>query len=275
MNVSSKLEFEAPYEILSQETVLSADKDILSRRSVAIIPKEGSAFGYDINSAFSNDQLQDRLVFHISDSQMDLDLNQSYINLDFQAIVTNSADVALDAFLDHGGIMSCIREVNVNIGGVNLESINDFNKYYNACVNFPKHSEQYRDLVLHSAGDSVNDIIDGGGDPRYRTITQTAAAFTSATSTLTLTGSAATSELKIGDRLQLFREAVDGTASQTFYCIVTSITSDTVVLVSGLTADITVIKKVTLIERDAYEARRKYLVNNGTNRVSFKQPSGS
>lgn len=282
MDLNSKVVYKAPVEFYNQsiEKVRSSDADIKAKKQVWVIPREGGMFGRQSNAPFS-DTLNERTRFYLSDSSHYLDMMNSYITCDFTASTLSSADAALSSFLDEGGIHSLINRITVKIGGAELEHISDYGKWYNACVNFPKHSPDFRNLVLASAGDSMNDVYEVP-QKEYSNVTFTNTTFTLSTGVLTLTGGKALTELKVGDELIITVKYVHNASadniveSKVQVVRVLSITSDISIVVEGGKADIaenTVsnIQKVNNIPLST----RKFLCDGAQHKLAFSLPLGS
>ena len=210
MDINKNISFKDPVEFLTVDKVLSADEAIRNAVQVEIIPREQSSFGFNdsnINVNNFTSAVSDRLRFYINDSSHYLDMRNSYINCEFQAIVLTAGNVNIpDRFIDEGGIHSSIRTVTVSIGGAVLGRIDDYAKWYNATKNFPMHSSEYRDRILASSGDSSEDV----SSPSVEVINKPIS-FTQETATLLVDGlldlgvdGLASTELQVGDKLVIF-----------------------------------------------------------------------
>lgn len=143
----------------SQSMMHSNDLDVLKKVQREIIPRELSSFGYQTAAGVvSNDTLSNKLTFYASDPRMYLDLLNSYFTADFRAVATTAAPANLPAFLDVGGIHSCIKTLTIKIGGTILMRLDDYNKWYNV-NNLATHSAEYADYMLGSSLDSQADYL--------------------------------------------------------------------------------------------------------------------
>lgn len=293
MSVSSVLEHK-PSAKYSDHALISSDRSILSSRSVEIIPRESSTFGYQNASGdVSSDTLNDKMTFAISDPRHYLDLENSYIQCVFKARATTNDPFPLEAFLDHGGIHSCIRTVILRHGSAEIHRIDDYSKLYNA-IKFASRSPDYVDKMLGSSGDSWRDQyeFDDGDYVPWR-IGQTTASLA-----YDVTGGAAEKLLTLGANGDAYNELAPGDLllcsfgdvgadidPYTRMCVVTSIVSATTITVDGLgDTDIAAgaagaFKEVRLLKRGGLAARRRVVqsstvANLDEHRLVFQIPLG-
>lgn len=135
----------------------SNDLDVLRKVQREVIPRELSSFGAQtIGGVVSTDTLSNKLTFYVSDPRNYVDLVNSYFTADWKAVVSNVGNNALQAFLDVGGIHSCIKTLTIKIGGTILMRLDDYNKWYNV-NNLVTHSPEYADYMLGNSLDSQVD----------------------------------------------------------------------------------------------------------------------
>lgn len=140
-----------------QSVMHSNDLDVLKKVQKEIIPRELSSFGYQTASGVvSSDTLSNKLTFYASDPRMYIDLLNSYFTAEFRAVAARSNDAKLAAFMDVGGIHSCIKTLTIKIGGTILMRLDDYNKWYNI-NNLTTHSAEYTSYMLGSSLDSQHD----------------------------------------------------------------------------------------------------------------------
>lgn len=140
-----------------QSLMHSNDLDLLKRLQKEILPRELSSFGYQTASGVvSTDSLSNKLTFYASDPRMYMDLLNSYFIAEFKAVASRSNDADLAAFMDVGGIHSCITTLTIKIGSTILMRLDDYNKWYNV-NNLATYSAEYSDYMLGSSLDSQND----------------------------------------------------------------------------------------------------------------------
>lgn len=157
----------------SQSMMHSNDLDVLKKVQREIIPRELSSFGFQTAAGVvSGDSLANKLTFYASDSRMYMDLLNSYFTAEFKAVATRSNDAKLAAFMDVGGIHSCIKTLTIKIGGTTLMKLDDYNKWYNI-NNLATHSADYVDYMLGSSLDSQNDYQIGEAEV-WEDVTSTA-----------------------------------------------------------------------------------------------------
>lgn len=141
----------------TQSLMHSNDLDVLKKIQREIIPRELSSFGYQTAAGVvSNDTLSNKLTFYASDPRHYMDMLNSYFTADFRAVATRSNNAELAAFMDVGGIHSCIKTLTIKIGGTILMRLDDYNKWYNI-NNLATHSAEYSDYMLGSSLDSQDD----------------------------------------------------------------------------------------------------------------------
>lgn len=136
----------------------SNDLDVLRKVQREVIPRELSSFGAQtIGGVVSTDTLSNKLTFYVSDPRNYCDLVNSYFTADWKAVVSDNANLALPAFLDVGGIHSCIKTLTIKIGGTILMRLDDYNKWYNV-NNLVTHSAEYADYMLANSLDGQVDM---------------------------------------------------------------------------------------------------------------------
>ena len=260
--------------------LLSSDRSILGVRSVEIIPRESSTFGYqNAPGDVITDTLNDKMTFHISDPRHYLDLKNSWFQCGFKCRAVDTGNVLrLDAFLDNGGIHALIKNIIIRVGSVELHRIEHYNKLYNI-INLATYDMEHRNRFLGDCADSYNDqyCYSDGGDFRGQNIVFTnQAAYTTAGRTLILGVGSATTQLKTGDVLRVV------TAAFTRDCIVTSITGDSTINVDGLGGvDIAAgaITQIILLKRSGIAARKRVVSSKTADlveehKLAFKIPFG-
>lgn len=205
-----------PAELLLSD-LRSADDHIIARRQVEVIPRQQNRFGEASNATlFSNSNLSKKLTFYVSDSRGFLDGPNSYITGEFQALVLDSNDVPIPAFLDEGGIHSCISEVVVRSGNAILERIEDYSKLYNM-MRFATIGEEHVDTVEWQALDSSADVRElipkNHYDCSVPTVVDIGATTLSYAANGTVTITAGVAEirdvLKVGDKLILVTSTME------------------------------------------------------------------
>ncbi len=135
----------------------SNDLDVLRKVQREVIPRELSSFGSQtVGGVVSTDTLSNKLTFYVSDPRNYCDLVNSYFTADWKAVVATAAGNALPAYLDVGGIHSCIKTLTIKIGGTILMRLDDYNKWYNV-NNLVTHSAEYADYMLANSLDSQVD----------------------------------------------------------------------------------------------------------------------
>lgn len=137
----------------------SPDDHIQSRRQVKIVPREQNQFGQQTVDSFGA-SLSDRTTLYISDSRGFLDSPNSYLTGEFEAHVRTAAGtdgVDLDAFLDEGGVHSCIRSLTLKSGSAVIERIEDYAKLYNI-VKFSTVGDSHIDSVEMMSLDGASDF---------------------------------------------------------------------------------------------------------------------
>lgn len=225
----------APTELTIQQPV-SADEHIISRRQVAIIPREQNVFGQQSGTVNKfNENLANRLTFFISDPRGFLNGMDSYITGEFEAYVqTVGGDKDLEAFLDDGGIHACIASIVVRVGSATIERIEDYSKLYNA-VKFASVGEIHHNSVEMMALDGSADYKElipdyqyPGGLNEYSTSMGTGnVTIVQDDQTITLANAVVfTSGLEIGDNILI--EGKNAAEDGNFSATVIDITSSTV-----------------------------------------------
>ena len=277
MDINKNISFKDPVEFLTVDKVLSADEAIRNAVQVEIIPREQSSFGFNdsnINVNNFTSAVSDRLRFYINDSSHYLDMRNSYINCEFQAIVLTAGNVNIpDRFIDEGGIHSSIRTVTVSIGGAVLGRIDDYSKWYNATKNFPMHSSEYRDRVLASSGDSSEDVRSQNVEVVNIPITSNnaQASITASSGLLTLLGGAATTELQVGDVIE-----INTNSNGKLVVDVLAINNDNAIVISNpppANIPINSITAIVLVKRNN-QSTRKIVANGEKHNLSFNLPLG-
>jgi hypothetical protein len=246
-------------ELFMPNMVSTNDFVIKGTRQVEIIPRELNSFGNKFNEpGLLTDALSDRLTFYVSDPQSYLDMPNSYFTADLLVQLEDNGNADILSFIDKGGVHNLFERVIVKIGGAVLARIDDHPRLYNV-EHLSTHSENYTDMVLATSGDSVEDL---SISTRLSFFTF---AYNHGTTTVTLTGGKATSELKVND---LINVSVDGVGIRRG--IITAITNDNVFLVN-LTADI-VNAEVMYVEV-INNSTRTEICNQANNiRVQWRMP---
>lgn len=256
---------EIPIEF-TQSMMHSNDLDVLKKVQKEIIPRELSSFGYQTGSTVvSSDSLSNKLTFYASDPRMYMDMLNSYFTADFKAVAATSGGLALPAFMDVGGIHSCIKTLTIKIGGTVLMRLDDYNKWYNI-NNLATHSAEYADFMLGSSLDSQKDYEVESDYVKPLTFTATGVGSSydhtggASEQLLTLAGGALTTQAQVGDILKITSSA----APLVQYCRIISITAATTCNVSGLApVDIgATITDVSIVKR-RFSSTRKNAVNFG------------
>ncbi len=278
-DVNNLLEGLTPPELKPMLKIYSAMDVIQDARQIQIPPRENSIFGFDDGKAVNNSPVSDRLNFLISDNTHYLDGDSMYVNCDFESAALTNGNVAIvDSFLDEGGILSSIKSVRGMLGGAQLFYINEYAKWYNSSVNFPKHSREYRDRCLFVEGDSTDDRVVSrkSGELPVSVVVpyvNAQALFDAASGVLTLANAAQIVHevLKPGDIIQIV-----STAPATFRVEVLNIADDqkSVLCTKNAQGAVNVANgaftSITKVESTSDVATRKLLVNGGKRRLCFK-----
>lgn len=263
-----------------QSMMHSNDLDVLKKIQREIIPREQSSFGHQTISGVvgTADTLNPKLTFYVSDPRYYMDMLNSYFTADFRADAKTNGNDALPAFMDVGGIHSCIKTLTIKIGGTVLMRLDDYNKWYNI-NNLATHSAEYSDYMLASSLDSQDDY---GTEVDYiKAITFTVGNGVSLTAAgvLTLAGGAALTQLQVGDEI-VIGATIAAAANQVQYTKIISITDNNTIRVeSGLTPVTGVdgdnrIQYIRIYRR-LYSSTRSAVVNRGsTVKVQWRLPVG-
>jgi hypothetical protein len=284
------------------QRLLSSDRSVVSVRSVEIIPRESSTFGYQVNSGVNaSDSLNDRMTFHLSDPRHYIDFRNSYFHCEFKCrAVDATGAINLYAYLDEGGIHSLIKNVIIRHGSAEIHRIENYNKLYNIW-NLSMHSKEYRERMLHDSGDSPYGYALYGGHkksfiPSGTGIDQTTGVYTQGNNliyndvaqTLAIPGGNALDEMRIGD-IFIFTSIVGGVAQGTRSRVIDIISSNILIHFSvALGADISdadannTFSTVSMISVGANtrKSRRSELVQTATignlitNKLKFQLPLG-
>jgi hypothetical protein len=204
----------------------SADDHITNRRQVEIIPRQQNTFGQQNDSSLYTGNISQKLTFYISDSRGMLDGPNSYITGEFEARVLTNNDVPIEAYLDEGGVHSCISQITLKSGSATIERIEDYAKIYNI-MRFATVGEEHVDSVEWQALDSSADAGELVPKNNFGCVSELGAL----TGTVTLGAAGAmagaltvfTTELNVGDRVQV----VDATGGYTSIVTILTITSNT------------------------------------------------
>lgn len=268
-DINKKISTDAPRELSAIQGVVSYNDAIEDVRQVQIPPREQSIFGYDENNIVSAASTPSNVLrYLISDGAYYLDMASTYIDCEFkaQAQIPNAPgpDVVLtEKYLDNGGLHAAVKSVRVSVGGMDLCYINEYAKWYNACVNLTKNSREYRDRVLFTEGDSSQDGV--MKDSSRVPLTNTGGTYVVADNLLTLTGGAATTELQVGDEIEI-------TAANVVYrSNVIRIEDDEKVIVDLGNVAIAAVLSAHRVSR-SYPSTRRFLVDGQTHRVAFHLP---
>jgi len=199
-----------PSEWHADQGVLSHDKFVVGTEEVRIDPRDGSEFGKQSEyGVVSTSRLDDQLVFRLSDPRRSIDLKNSYIEMDLKVRATDSAGADVDIFLDNGGVINFIKNISVISGNEVIHEVRDFNKLYNIW-NLSTNGRDFRDRVGIDSADSWDDQYVSVEQGVIKPITwdQPGALYDDAGNGagekyLNLVAGQATSELKIGDVLEI------------------------------------------------------------------------
>lgn len=270
---------EIPMEF-TQSMMYSNDLDVLKKVQREIIPRELSSFGYQTAAGVvSNDTLSNKLTFYASDPRMYLDMLNSYFTADFKAVATTAGNVAIAAFMDVGGIHSCIKTLTIKIGGTILMRLDDYNKWYNI-NNLATHSADYANYMLASSLDSQTDYQDEYDYVKKLAYTVVGSSYDDtggvAENLLTLAAASLTTDLKVGDLVAITCDSA-APARPTQYARVYAVLSNTTCQVAGLSrVDIAAdhVTSVTIVRR-INQSTRSYAVGQANNiKVQWRLPVG-
>ena len=287
MSISSMIDYVASPKYRDAQLV-STDRSILSSRSVEVIPRESSSFGAQVaTNDVSSDTLNSKMTFNISDSRHYLDFENSYFKFDWKCRAVDTNDDLLNAYLDEGGIHSCIKTLILRHGSAELHRIDNYNKLYNIW----RSTTQDKDVIERehgSAGDSwYKQYCSKQGD-----FSPLQVSFTKANSWYDATGGAEEQLLTLVDG-DLWNQVEAGdvimlkydTNNLVKYGVITRIISSTTCTVDGLggsdlgSGASTTIEEIRVMRKGGLAARRRIVeslavASLNTHSLTFKIPIG-
>lgn len=249
MNFQELIEYRAS-PAYADSALLSSDRSILSVKSVEIIPREQSSFGYQsANGVVSTQTLGNKTTFNLSDPRHYIDFKNTWFHCDMKIKGASAADADIGAFVETGGIHSMIKNLIVRHGSAEIHRIENYNKLYNI-YNLFTNSREYRDRVLGDALDSYEDKYEEQEYDYFPvTFDSHTTTYTDATKTLANMAGIATRELQVGDLLLINNAANAVVGGNAVANIRSSRSVCNVVRVASITDDNTVVLEDSLLRR--------------------------
>lgn len=259
--MSMKLKSHLPVEAVVPE--VSTTSPFIDSRRLAEYPVTING-----NYKYSTNNM---LEFRINSNNEFADFANSYIRCDLTTDLLFEGSDDPTRYLSEGGAHSLINRVVISTGGgVQLEEIADYNKWYALMSNF-QHGKEYVDMLLAREGDSVDGLSKAATQWGVKSLTGTGFAYDAtggaSEKLLTGTGTAFTNEVQVGDLIVIIDN--DGA---TAVGEVGSITSDTVINLLGASADSTGNSAYVIPKRaqGLFDPARKRVANTDNSVLSFQ-----